>query len=279
MLRVRRNALSDEPRCAAAETERRNSERARGRAPVKDTDVTQLQEWLQHIGLPKIGRDQVFQAVDLRAVERSYHPVRDYLDGLVWDRATRASNFFPTYFGAEKPPMSRPSARCSFAQWSPGSTSLEANPITWWFWRARRAYLNRQPAKCWAGNGIPTICRTSLSEKDAFQHLRGKWLIEIAEMSAISKAEDAALKAFLTRMTEIYRPIYGRCEVHQPRQCNFVGSTSKEAYLARDRRPPLLACRGRCDRPRRTHAGSRPTFCGSHRALPQGRSMVAGRRL
>jgi hypothetical protein len=46
---------------------------------VRDVDVSALQEYLQRIGLPRIGRETVHQAVDLRAREHAFHPVRDYL--------------------------------------------------------------------------------------------------------------------------------------------------------------------------------------------------------
>ena len=65
-----------------------------------DVDIGAIQEKLQHLGLKRIAKDVVHQAVDIRAYERRFHPVRDYLDALEWDGEKRLEGFFPTYFGS-----------------------------------------------------------------------------------------------------------------------------------------------------------------------------------
>lgn len=201
-----------------------------------DDDIGRLQEWLQRMGIPRIGREIVGQAVELFAHERPFHPIRDWLDTLKWDGTKRIHRWLFSYFGAEAEDdqaieyvsaigrmfliamvarILRPGCQADYM------LVLEGDQGT------LKSSACRALAGDWFSDGLPE----NISSKDARQHLRGKWLIEVSELAAFSKAETEALKAFITRREERYRPPFGRHDVAEKRQCLFVGTTNQDAYI------------------------------------------------
>jgi predicted P-loop ATPase len=70
--------------------------------------------------------------------------------------------------------------------------------------------------------------------KDASASLKGKWIVELPELSALRRSDVESVKAFLSRTEERYRPPYGRGEVIEQRRCIFAGTTNRNDYLADD---------------------------------------------
>lgn len=199
--------------------------------PVSDNDVAELQEWLQLAGIRQVSKDTVHQAVDLRANECRFHPVCEYLRGLQWDGKNRLDTFLPDYLGAEATPYTAgigPMFVISMVArvFEPGCKADHMLVL-----EGSQGSGKSTACKILGGDYFSDNLPDIQDGKDVSQHLRGKLLVEVSEMGAMSRAETADLKAFISRPEEQYRPSYGRREVREPRQCVFVGTTNQSTYL------------------------------------------------
>jgi predicted P-loop ATPase len=199
--------------------------------PISDADVTAAQHWLQVAGLPSIGKDTVRDAMAHVSMATRRHPVRSYLRSLTWDGEPRIDRWLVDYLGAPDTAYVRAVSR----MWMIAAVARVMRPgakvdhllVLEGEQGVGKSSACRVLAQPYFGDDLPSLD----DQIRAAQYLRGKWIIEVAEMHAFTKAESAKLKSFITQQVEQYIPKYGRSEVQEPRQCVFIATTNKTEYL------------------------------------------------
>ena len=198
--------------------------------PWTDGDDVRAAEWLQHREL-NVTPMTVSRSVGAMAREITVHPVRDHLGALAWDGVPRMETWACRYLGAEDTAFNRSVG----ALWLISAVARIFRPGV----KADHMLVLEGPQgarkstalKVLAGEDWFTDELPDLGSKDAAMHMQGVWIIEIAELDAIGKAEVSRIKAFLTRTTDRFRPPYGRYTIEVPRQCVFAGTVNPDTYL------------------------------------------------
>ena len=179
-------------------------------------------EWMQEQDIPALG--VVGRAIQSVARETRVHPVRDYLNALKWDGTPRLDTWLTPYLGVKDTPYSRavgPRFLISAVAriFEPGCQADHMLIL-----EGPQGVLKSTALRALAGTAWFTDRMSNLGGKDAAMEVAGVWLIEMAELDALTKASNSATKAFVTRRNDRFRPPYGRHLVDQPRQCVFAGT-------------------------------------------------------
>jgi predicted P-loop ATPase len=197
-----------------------------------DADDILATEWMQRCEID-VADTIVGKAIETVAKEYSFHPIRDYLNGLKWDGVSRLDTLLIRGFGAEDTLYTRAVS----AKWAISAIIRILQPgskVDTVLTLQGEQGIGKGKGLCaLAGDAWFTDDMRDIDGKDAQQKLQGAWVIELGEMSAMNArgATSESTKSFLTVRKDRFRPAYGRRVKTIERECVFVGTTNQREFL------------------------------------------------
>jgi predicted P-loop ATPase len=197
--------------------------------PWSDTDDVHATEWLQRQGI-LVPVAVAARAVETVAHDAAFHPIRDWLNGLKWDKKERVGLFAVNYLGAEDTSYYTAVSRSLFvgavARVSKPGCKLDHVPVFEGGQGVGKSTAVKLLFSPWFSDDI-----AELGTKDAAMQVRAAWGIEISELAAMTRGEIERVKAFITRSTDTFRPPFQARVIAAPRQSVFVGTTNAAKWI------------------------------------------------
>jgi putative DNA primase/helicase len=194
---------------------------------LEDFHVAEFRR-IMHAERFKAKKGDVQDEMEADARRNQFDPLTEYLQGLKWDRKPRIDTWLTDYLGAPATTYTHTVGRKSLVgavarALSPGCKNdtmpvLEGDQGTGKSTALRYLFGDR-----FFIDHLPDF-----HSKDSFQQLQGAWCVEVAELSALSKADVKDVKQFLSRLVDKFRPPFGRLPIQVPRRSVFWGTVNPE---------------------------------------------------
>ena len=210
--------------------------------PWKDKSMVKLSEWgeLDDASLQNyinrtygnLNNEKILRNVLTElSNENSFHPVRQYFEALPkWDGTPRAEKIFIKVLGVADDEYSRSITihwlKAAVARiYYPGCKHDFCMVLKGKQGKGKSTILSKLGGT-WFNDSIVDI-----NGKEVLENIQGSWIIELGEMQATRRADNEAIKAFLSRKVDKFRLPYGRRTGEYPRQCVFAATTNSPEFL------------------------------------------------
>lgn len=181
------------------------------------------------------GTEATYQAVLRECEENRFNPVLDYLTSLRWDGKPRLDTWLIRYLGVKDTPLVRaqgeivltaavarimePGCKFDHVLVLEGPEGKGKSSVVQVLANGRRG----------CNENFSDSPILAVDERKQQELTRGVWFYEMAELAGMRKADQFAIKNFITKQEDRARPAYGRFEEVQPRSCIFIGTFNTTA--------------------------------------------------
>lgn len=197
--------------------------------PLRDVDYSGVRNYTECVyGI--VSSQKVDDALALEFEKAKFHPIKDYILSQSWDGIKRVDTLLIDYFGAEDNAYTRAAIRkmlCAAVArvFEPG-IKFDTALILVGEQGTYKSTFVKKLGRDWFSDTFTTV-----QGKESFEQIQGAWLIEMAELSGLKKAEVESIKHYISKREDSFRPAYGRVVETYKRQCVFFGTTNNKDFL------------------------------------------------
>ena len=196
-----------------------------------DAQVGELKAWLEKQWITgEVKTATIHEAVEVVAHRHEYHPVKQYLLPLQWDRQDRLSTFFRDFCDAPLTPYTAAVGRSLFLSAVARIFDPGAKVDTMVVLEGQQGAGKSQLVLAIFGKEFHMEVTEAPGSVDFYQSLRGRWCCEFGEMAALGRSDKNRIKQVLSQLQDTYRASYARYSKTYPRQNIFIGTTNKDDW-------------------------------------------------
>ena len=200
--------------------------------PLKDTDYGRLRAAFEERGFKPVSAEAMSTAVAMVAETNTFDSLADWVNTLKWDGVKRMERLLPDYYGAEDTPYTRSVGPYMF-------TTLAGRALVPGV-KADMAVIMVGLQGAYKTSSLEVLApepeafgEVDLGKDDDViaRQLRGKSVIELAEMRGFKGRDADANKAWVSRRKEEWTPKYKEFTTTYWRRCLIIGTANDAEQL------------------------------------------------